>query len=556
MRMKRRSGSESWRKPLTWALVAAVSALIAGELVAHHVVDAEFVAGRLGHRLGPHFEVRILKVGFSLLRGSLEVDGLRVHRVTAGSKPGGVGPDVRVARLRMRGLDRLSLLRGRSLSMSGLAIDSASVRVRTHALTRAESRAGSKVPPEERLANALPTLEAGRVRVTHADLVLAEDDGSTADSVPGLSVTLEDLRTGPGRPAGGDRVLFSRDVRVELPRYRHVTRDGLYLLEMDSFALSTRDSVLSLVELHWHPTAEPAEFRARLSHRRDYVDLAAGGLHLRHVDFGRLVAKHGFMAGYLGVDSARLFVWDDKSVPAAADSAPAGTPRNWVESVGVPLALDTGMVRGATVIYAETPPGGGARGSVRFDRVGARLTGLSNAKAGLLRRARSEAAGNGSGQAVLRMQAELLGKGRVRAELAADLSADSLAARLTGGVGSMPASAVDSATTPLAGIRVTDGTIDTIGFDVRLDGRRASGRVWALYRKLSLRKASPGEGSPDLLERIGTAVLNRRVWHANPEPEDHDPRVGEVDHTRAPDETFFAYVWKSLRSGLLDVLKK
>jgi len=554
--MKRRRGSTSWRKALTWTVVAAVSALVAAEFVAHHVVDADFVAGRLGHRLGPRFEVRIRDVGFSFLRGSLEVDGLRVRRVTADSEPGGVGPDVRVARLRMRGLDRLSLLRGRSLSMSGLAIDSVRVRVRTHALTRAESRAGSRVPPEERLGNALPALDVGRVRVTHADLVLAADDGSTADSVQGLSVTLEDLRTGPGRPAGGDRVLFSRDVRVDLPSYRHVTADGLYVLEMDSLGLSTRDSTLGLGALRWHPTVGPSEFVGRLRHREEYVDLAARGVRLRHADFGRLVSHHGFMAGYLGTDSARLSIWDDKTVPAAADSASPGMPTDWVAGAGVPLALDTGTVENATVIYAETPPGGGPRGVVRFDRASARLLGLSNARARLLRQARSEATGNGSARAVLRMRAELFGRGRLQAQMTADLSADSLAARLTGGLGSLPAAALDSATAPLAGIGVTGGAIDTVGFDLRLDGRRASGRVWALYRDLSLRRAEPGQGPPGLFDRIGTVVLERRVWDANPEPADREPRVGRVDRTRQPGETFFAYVWKSLRSGLLDVLKK
>jgi hypothetical protein len=556
MRLQRRPGSTSWRKALTWTVVAVVSALVAAEFVARHVVDADFVAGRLGQRLGPRFEVRIRNVGFSFLRGSLEVDGLRVRRVTADSEPGGVGPDVRVARLRMRGLDRLSMLRGRSLSMSGLTLDSVRVRIRTHALTRAESRAGSKVPPEERLGNALPALDVGRVRVTHADLVLAADDGSTADSVPGLSATLEELRTGPGRPAGGDRVLFSRDVRVDLPSYRHVTADGLHVLDMDSLALSTRDSTLGLGALRWHPTVGPSEFVGRIRHREDYVDLAVRGVRLRHADFGRLVSHHGFVAGYLGADSARLSVWDDKTVPAAGDSASPGMPTDWVAGAGVPLALDTGSVEDATVIYSETPPGGGPRGAVRFDRASARLLGLSNARARLLRQARAEDRGNGSGRTVLRMRAELLGKGRLRAELAADLDADSLDAHLTGGLGAMPASAVDSATTALAGIRVTGGEIDTIGFDLRFEGRRASGRVHALYRDLSLRKASPGEGSPDLLDRIGTVVINRRVWHANPDPAGHDPRAGEVDHTRAPGDTFFAYVWKSLRSGLLDAMKK
>lgn len=555
MRMRRRSRSASWRRVGTWVVVALVSALLAAEFVAHRVVDADFVAARLGHRLGPRFEVGIERASFSLLRASLEVDGLRVRRVAAAGT-GGVGPDVSVARLRMRGLDRLSLLRGRSLSMSQLTVDGVRARVRAHALTRSESRGGARVTPEERLGAALPALRVGRARVTGADLVLAADDGSTVDSVPGLDLTLEDVRTGPGLRAGRGRVLFSRDVRLELPRYRHVTADGLYVLELDSASLSTHDSTARVAALHWRPTVEPAAFAGRLESRRTYVDFAAGGVRLRHVDFGSLVSRHAWMAGYLGADSARLFVWDDRSLPARPDSEPGATPREWVEGLGVPVALDTGVVEAATVDYAETPAGAEARGDVSFDSVDVRLLNLSNGPARALRQARADVAGGGSARAVLRMRAELLGRGRLQAEMTADLSEDSLAASLTGGLGSMPATALDSATVPLAGIGVTGGVIDTVGFDLRLDGRRASGRVWALYRDLSLRKAEPGEGPPGLFDRIGTAVLDRRVWHANPEPAGREPRVGRVDRTREAGETFFAYVWKSLRSGLLDVVRK
>lgn len=556
MRMKRRSGSSGWRRSVTWVVVAVVSALVAAEFVAHRVVDADFVAGRLGRRLGPRFEVGIDGVSFSLLRGSLEVDGLRVRRAAGTAKAGGVGPDLRVARLRMRGLDRLSLLRGSGLSMSTLTADSLRLRLRAHALTRSETRDGALVPPEERLGNVLPSLHVGRLSLRHADLVLAADDGATLDSVPDLDVTLEDVRSGPDRQARRGRLLFSRDVRLELPRWRHVSRDGLYVLEVDSLALSTGDSTARLASLRWHPTVEQAAFAERVEHRRDYIDLSLSGLGLRHVDFGRLVSRHAFMAGHLGIDSARLAVWDDKNLSAGADTSSAGSPLEWVEGLGVPLALDTGRVAAATLVYAETPPGGKVRGSVRFDRGEARLLNLSNGSARALLRAGPGDAAAASGRAVLDVRGELLGRGRLRARLTTDLSGDSLSARLAGGLGSMPATALDSATTPLAGIRVTGGTIDTAAFDLRLEGRRASGRVRVLYRDLGLRRADDGQGPPGLLDRIGTAVLNRRVWHANPEPADHDPRVGTVDRTRGRGETFFAYVWKSLRSGLLDVLEK
>ncbi len=554
MRSRRRRGVGGWQKSLTWGVVALVALTIGAEIAAHAIVNSGFIQERLGSRLGPRFAVRVRSVGFSLVRGSLDLRGLDVRRADTASSPAGVGPRLRVAHLDMRGLDRMALLLGHSLSMSRLELDDASLLVRAHALTRSTR---SRMPPQERLGRSLPRVEIGEVVLRRARLVLARDDGSALDSVSGLSGRFSDVRTGSSGRIQDGRVLFSRDVQLRVPTIHHETADGLYALDVDSLRLATGDSTLRVVRARWGPTVSQAEYARRLSRRRDYLDLSADSLAARHVDFASLVSsEHGIQAGLVRAAKVRVLVWDDKSLPAGPDTAHHRLPDGWLRSVGPPLALDTVVMESGSITYQETPEGGDSFGSVSFGQVHGTVLHLLNGRAGALRRAAGADSAASPGPTVLDASARLLGKSPMRVTVSGDLTGHSLSLHLRGGLGAMSAAALDSATVPLAGIHITSGRIDTVAFDYRMGDSAATGTVRLLYDSLGVQRVRPGETSPGLLQRIATSVMDRRIRHSNPEEPGGEPRVGRVGHLRGPHETFWAYLWRALRSGILDVIEK
>lgn len=550
MKLRRRAPGPRWQRLLTWVVVGIVVAVVAAELVARAVVDAGFIERQLRARLPARFGVRVGTATFSLLRGSLDLRDVVLGR---GVGEGGPGPWVALPDLRFRGLDRLALLRGGPWRMDEVVADSPRARIRLHALVRSVREGGRTVSPEQRLERLLPPLRVGGVRVAGGTLVVTRDDGSTIDSLVGLDVRLRGLSTrgtngGPGSAAGPvpGRVLLSRAVTVRLPSFRHVTSDGLHALRLDSLVLSTRDSTLRVAGAAWAPTAGHAAFVSR-GGGSDFVEVTARGLEAHHVDFARLVSDHALLAGHVRADSLEADVFVDRGASPAPDSTAPRMPNAWLDAVRVPLALDTIVVGGGTVTYAESPAGGGPTGRIRFTDVDARLLDLANRA--------------GAGDAVrqtttLELDARAEGLARVRATVAADLRTDSLDVHVGGALGSIPASAFDSASVPLAGVRAVGGVIDSIGFDFSLRGSRASGRVLALYHGLRLARAEAGGGQPGLFGRIGTAILNRRVWAANPSRPGKDPRIGTVDHQRKPGESFYSYIWRALRGGLLDAVRR
>lgn len=527
---------ERWRRVLTWIAVGVLAVAVAAEVVLHRVVDADYVAGRLAGRLPPRFAVDVGEAGFSFLRGSLDLRDVELRRV---GREGGRGvPRIEVPSLELRGVDRLGFLRDGPWRLGEIRLDSARVRIRLHALTRSGAGGGGEaLPPRERAGRLLPPFEVGAVRVRDARVVLTRDDGTPIDSVTGLRGTLDGLRLASSGPHRG-RLRVTGGATVRLPSFRHVTADGRRALALDDVTVSTADSAVRAAAVRWGPPADSAA-------RAEGITVSARGVSARRVDFPRLVSDHGIVIGRVTVDTLDVRAAVRRTASSGERGAP-GMPGDWLDGVGVPLALDTVVVVHGSAGYSETPAGASRAGSVLFRDASGRLVGLANA----------EGAGSAPGPVEVQVSARLEGRAPLRARLTGSLAGESADLRVTGGVGSMPAPELSPALVPLAGIRLTGGTIDSVSFDVRMDGRRARGRLEATYDSLALEKAAPGEGPPGLLQRIGTSILQRRVWKANPSGPGRDPRVGEIDHRRAGDETFWAYLWKSIRSGLLDVVMR
>jgi len=539
---------DRWRRAFTWIAVGVLGVAIAAEVVLRRVVDADFVAHRLTSRLAPRFAVDVGDAGFSFLRGSLDLRGVEVRRV--GSPDGRGIPRLEVPSLELRGIDRLALVSGGPWRLGKLRADSARIAIRLRTLTRTAGEGDQTVSPGERLGRLLPRLDVGEVEIRDATVVLARDDGAPIDSVRGLEGTFEEVRTTSRGPDGGE-LRVSGDASLRVPSFRHVTADGRRALALDDVSVSTEDSAVRVAAVRWRPPdadSGPAASDSggagvpSVSEPEEGTTISARGVSARRVDFSRLVSDHGIVAGRVTADSLDVRVAVRRTEPPREGRAPA-MPNDWLRSVHVPLALDTVRVGHGTVGYAETPAGASRAGRILLEDVSARLVGLANA----------DGAGRSPGPVEVEATARLEGRAPLRARLGGSLVGDSLDLDVTGEVGSMRAAELNPALVPLAGIRLTAGTIDSVSFEVRMSGRRSAGRLEALYDSLALEKADAGEGPPGLMQKIGTSILERRVWKANPSRPGRDPRVGEIDHRRAGDETFWAYLWKSIRSGLLDL---
>lgn len=378
-----------------------------------------------------------------------------------------------------------------------------------------------------------------------ADSVVARG-GSVAHRRGGIrsfSVELADvtLRRGGGEPAGAIRFGGGR---FELTDLTHRSRDSLYATTVARVEGRTGDSVLAVRELVVGPTVSPAEFTRRLGHRADRYEVRAGELRAEGIDFGSL-RRGSVDARAVTVDSFVVRVTTDKRIPPDPDGPGPVLPHEAARSAP-PFAMDTVRIRGGSITYVEWASDGARPGRLAFDGLRVDARNVTN----------DPRAMTDSTPAVVDAEARLAGAGLLETTLRLRLLAPELELAYRGRLGSMDPRALNAILAPVEGIRVEAGRIDEIRFDAWVEGGVASGSLRASYRDLDVVAVDKRTDERGLGERLASIVADVRIRSANRPGSEGEVPSAPVAGRVGPDDTFFGFLWETLRSGILATIRR
>jgi len=106
------------------------------------------------------------------------------------------------------------------------------------------------------------------------------------------------------------------------------------------------------------------------------------------------------------------------------------------------------------------------------------------------------------------------------------------------------------------GLRIKSGTLQHATFDVNVTAGHASGTLRVTYRDLTIAFRDSGTGSErGAYNRITSYIANAwKIRGTNLSEKSGLMKIGKVNYTRKPDDTFLQLVWFSVRSGVGDVV--
>lgn len=235
--------------------------------------------------------------------------------------------------------------------------------------------------------------------------------------------------------------------------------------------------------------------------------------------------------------------------PGTARALPS-TPARLLRALEQPsVRVGSLAIRHGRIRYIERRPGQPGSGSILFDRIEGRVQPILAGPA-LPDRRRGRPGG--------RDTVELWAGGRAAGSAPIWIAItfpggdDDLAFEASGGAGRLDLRALNSMFRPVDGLRIEDGRLDSLRFRFRARNGRAEGRVTPVYDDLDLVLEDPRTGGRGLDERFKGFLLGLRL-NADNRPDEGDGfRIGRIEREAAPGDTFFAFFWNALLSGLRD----
>ena len=122
---------------------------------------------------------------------------------------------------------------------------------------------------------------------------------------------------------------------------------------------------------------------------------------------------------------------------------------------------------------------------------------------------------------------------------------------VSGHVGPMDFRAVNEVLVTEGNFRIRRGVVDSLLFRIEANDTLATGEAYPYYRDLKVRKLrgfqsnQPRKFFSSIMDLLGIPDRN---------PEGGELRIGNVLYARNPQQSFFAYCWNALRTGLLSVM--
>lgn len=377
--------------------------------------------------------------------------------------------------------------------------------------------------------------------------------GDTRLQLERLQWRMADLAIDPADSAAATRPLFSRS--IELLGENIVAHPGSSTaLRVGMLAANVSDSTLEARDVAYEPTLSQPEFARLQPYRRDYITITAGRVRAQGLDVGALVLGESTRARRVAVDSFRADVTTDWHRPPRPTRV-RRSPQEWLADLDQSLRLDSVVLREGEVVYREDRPGHVRPGAVTFAHLQATAVNVHHLNG---RRARGDAM-------ALVTTSQLQNAGRFDVEFTVPLDAPSFDMTFRGTLGAMPATAFNQFVQEVFPWRIAAGQIAEVQFAAVVTNGVAAGTITPLYTGLSVdvtRKGSKGIlGTPGIVghtvrDFASLAANLTMVKDDNPGHHKKPPRTGTIHHVFTRHETLPAFLWASVRDGLLPVIQK
>jgi hypothetical protein len=381
------------------------------------------------------------------------------------------------------------------------------------------------------------------------DLRLRRTGGETRLRLEQLRWLMTGFLIDPSDSTVAARPLFSDTVEIRATKFIGQL-DSVTAVTVDALSLSLSDSILHVSGIAFAPRRSDSTYGS-------LVRMTATRIDARGLDIGVFLLRQGLRARLVRLDSLRIDVLSDQRRGEPGDLRPSRsrTPQAWIAGIERGIDVDSVVIRDGEVVYREHKPRQSAPGVMTWGRVNAIATNVHH----VVRRRTTR------DPMTLNTTSWLQNVGKFDVQFVVPLDAPRFTMTFQGRLGAMPATGFNAFVEQALPWRIDKGRVESITFTARVTNGVAHGTVVPRYKDLAVEVTGKGATGivgtggvvGDVARGVATFVGNEtQIRSDNPDNGATTPRAGTIDHAFTPDQTLPAFLWQSLRGGLLAVVKK
>lgn len=315
------------------------------------------------------------------------------------------------------------------------------------------------------------------------------------------------------------------------------------VIRIATLHIAVPDSEMTADSIKYFSLLSDEQFFAKSQYRQTRFRFDVSQIKIMGLDCLALLQGNIYNARSINLHDvfADIFVNMDK--PYDKNSSNPQMPNEALSSIKETVKVDSLEIINGRLNYVERFAVGAKPAVVTFNKVNALVSGIANQRAL-------------PGIAIIHGEGLLMNSARIKLFMEIPLASKDFSLRYSGSCGTMDVTKLNSFLEAGEHRRIKSGVLQSATFKINVNSGRASGTLRVLYKDLTLAILNKKTGSENgIFDRI-SSLIGRALFIRGTNMPDKKGlmKIGEIDYTRNPDESFTQFVWFALRSGVGNVV--
>ena len=438
--------------------------------------------------------------------------------------------------LNVRGMGFLKLLISQQLSLQEVELVNPSINFTAAKQQSSTNRQLKLTDYSKRLSEItlqvlenvkIPHLAAQGLSVTYTRPELSAD---TLLSFKDSYIRLQDI-TIDSTLIKDKRVLPADNITTVFRDIHLKTANELYELSADKLQFNSDTQQLNIRSIKFMPQLSKEAFAHKVGHETDRITMTIDEINGREINTSNLNRAEKMEAQQISVQKPDIDIYRDKRPPFPPNNRPP-LPRQMIQNIPFPVDIDTVSIAEGNIRYSERVPKADKAGYVTFADLKAKIYPLSNL--------------NQQQSIILTAQTNIMDQAKLQAHFT--FPANTSNQHIKGTLQSMDMTSLNKALVPMAFVRIDEGEIMDMDFEINLNKKQSKGTVMLRYRDLKVSLLDKETSEENFGDKLKSLLAN--TFAVKSSNTGDDPRTGTINFERDPQKSVFNYWWKSLLSGL------
>ncbi|NPD46361.1 MULTISPECIES: hypothetical protein [unclassified Lentimicrobium] len=340
-----------------------------------------------------------------------------------------------------------------------------------------------------------------------------------------------------------NKVLTIDEIKMNMQGISFFDKNGLYEIELKNLILDDENSSVLLNNLSISPRLSKKEFAKRSPFQIDRFDGKVKQINIKQIDIAQYLDDGVLIIDHIIVDDANFEIYRDKNFPFNTNNLPK-LPQQAIRHIKQALAINTIDLTNVDLVYMETAEGVTKPGKIEFKNTEAHISHFGNTKDW-----------QSSQEMKIELKTQVYGKGNLIAQFNFPLASNTF--YFSGQLAKTQMDIFNEMTINAAGIKVKEGIIDKMSFDVVATSTKATGNLDLYYHdlKIALLKDENENGQVKEKKMLNFLANNLLVPVQNPNKNGQFYEA-KIDFDRVKNKGVLNYLWKSIFSGIKDTFLK